>query len=210
MLGIQRYVISAVVGLLAATVAVAMLGRSRSSQPPPESSGRNGGAPTVPQAASTVVYQLPAALPTGQPAATPQVQAAQPSAPDEPMTPEEARKRVDDAHANALTRHAAEPRSEWGTRAEGQFAEDLARVAKQADFQLVDIDCRTVTCAGTLDFGSVSAAQRGWLTVATNHYTNNCSTEVLLDDPSKAAPGSRLRASVLYDCTPTQGTAMGQ
>jgi hypothetical protein len=164
-------------------------------------------APSAPGVTTVVVQQVAAPAwegDRGSAAAAPSSANAPPGAsaadPERP-SPEEARARVEDAHAAALVRHRNEPRSSWGNRAEEQFRSDLSALGTKASFEVLDVDCRTATCTAALQFESRAAANKGWMKVATNRYANACASEVLVDDPSKKAAGSGARASVLFDCS---------
>jgi hypothetical protein len=176
-------------GLVGGAVAFAVSARRAVPPAPPT---------TAPPATTLVVQQLIAAPPNAaeaQPPAPASGAAAAGSAPAEGIeSPEVAQARVAQEHEAEVERHREEPYSAWGRRAESQFREDLLRISKKTSFEIVDLDCRTSTCAGTLKFASATAAQTGWLKVATNRYANNCGSEVLIDKVETD------RASVFFDC----------
>jgi hypothetical protein len=163
-------------------------------------------APAVAAPAQTIVVQhvLSAAPPAETPPSPAKVDAPRPTAQQNDVSPEVARKELEASHAAAVARHDAEPRSAWGRTTESQVRDRLERISTaRASFDVLELDCRTATCAGTLQFASASAAQTGWLAVASDphSYAERCSTQVLLDDSSGAAPSAPVRASYFLDCS---------
>ncbi len=68
-----------------------------------------------------------------------------------------------DKQAEQLADHQAEPRSAWGARAEREFSVDLQAIGAQAGFQVLDVDCRSSTCAAEVQFPSDSDARANWM-----------------------------------------------
>lgn len=157
-------------------------------------------APAVVEMAPSAL-SAPAAQSTGVATVFPREEAPVPQA---PRAAGEGRREVERALADSLAMHRAEPRSSWGRRAEREFTDDLLRFAKSAQFEVVDVDCRSTTCAANVEFASARAAQKGWLAIAGGQYANNCSRDVLLDETVGRAPTDRLHASVFFDCSGAQ------
>lgn len=108
-------------------------------------------------------------------------------------------------HQERLAAHTREARRPiWATRAERQFMDDLTKIGNARGFTVVDIDCRTSTCAAHVDFRDYGTARRNWVAVAGGKYANNCGTEVVLQDPAQPHNGPS-RASVLFNCADGQG-----
>lgn len=191
-----------VAGGLAGTVAALILSRAPIGQVQP-------GVP-VPSAAPTVVY-LPQLFEPARPLAESSAhtdggpQGSQPGAIQPVAAPPSEREFADDRrittarHARAIEDHGREPVDiKWARRTESAFRSDLTKLGEAHGFSVVSIDCRTTTCASTLEWPEYGKAVGGWRDIVVARYESNCGKDIVLPEPDD--PSHPYRATVVFDC----------
>jgi hypothetical protein len=101
--------------------------------------------------------------------------------------------------AAELKRHAEEQlNSSWAASSRASMEKVLGGIAETQGFALVDVDCRTKTCAATFEWSSYKNAtdQNGALLHAL--FKPNCYREIVLPEPSDKA--AAYRGTLLVDC----------
>jgi hypothetical protein len=104
-------------------------------------------------------------------------------------------------HEEAVRAHEREPYDPAWSRASSQTLQaNLDALAKDRalGFKVVDIDCRTTTCIGSLEWGSYGQAAAQWQSVLNHPYDVNCAREVTLPDPP--GNGGTFVVKVVFDC----------
>jgi hypothetical protein len=98
-----------------------------------------------------------------------------------------------------LKDHAREPLdATWARSATGSFQGDLAELGTDKGFRVLNVDCRSSSCVGLLEWPSFDQAIKNYVSVVHQRYGLNCARGMSLDEPSdRSAP---YQASVLFMC----------
>jgi hypothetical protein len=163
-----------------------------------DSSSSVVGEPSLPAAGSELRRADPGAEP---PSLAPALSAQPPpSLPHQPNTEADWSRRRRDDFAVALYEHEREPRSAWGRRAEGSIARDLEALVARIHARVLHVDCRSSTCAARLLFDDRAAAAAGFPEILQARYQEDCSVEVVLDDPTARDPSRPWETTALFRC----------
>ncbi len=121
-----------------------------------------------------------------------------PAAP--PMSPEESARIDAQRHTAVLEAHASEPTDpKWAPHATSALRGHLEDLAPKLKGRLVDLDCRSVTCVGTLEWPSRADAMQSVRTMATTAYRHeNCAREFWVTNGG-SSDGSA-RTQVIFNC----------
>ncbi|MCX4240946.1 hypothetical protein [Paraliomyxa miuraensis] len=116
------------------------------------------------------------------------------------LDPEEERRRVRSEWQAQLDAHAHQPvDGSWAPKARASFDRDLRLLSTRVDARLLDTDCRTDSCTGTVEFGSFEDAVVGYETFLHEDYAVNCARGTILPEPEdRARP---YVATFLFDCS---------
>jgi hypothetical protein len=118
-------------------------------------------------------------------------------------TPEETERRVAaDFHA-VLANHSRDPIDpRWAPQTAEKYKTDISALQEKLKFDLMDIDCRTTSCAARLKFASANTASQNWGGILHSRYSSNCAVRVFLEGiysvSNRADP---FETTVLFDCT---------
>lgn len=102
-------------------------------------------------------------------------------------------------HDQAIRQHDAEPVDRaWGPQTTGLVRADIEKLAPRGQFQLMNVDCRTATCAAVVQWPSHEAAIAGYRWLLQFPLRANCERTIVLPEP---APGNGdVQATLLLDC----------
>lgn len=124
---------------------------------------------------------------------------AKPSASTDPAALEEQRRATIQRHDALVKAHREQPVDpSWGPSTGALVRTDLEKIAESSTFKVIDADCKTTSCAGTLEWPSFGAATSEWRKVLHHGFQANCSRQVTLPDPPD--PNTPYRATVVLDC----------
>ena len=118
--------------------------------------------------------------------------------------PELTGREIEERHARLVAEHFREAVDvEWAPGAAKALAAALRSVEGGGAFRVVDVDCRTTTCVGVLEWQSYEAAIHG-ARPALHLYCEevNCPRQIVLPEPPDRK--TRYRASILFDCSKTR------
>lgn len=125
--------------------------------------------------------------------------APSPASPQDPSALEQQKLATIERHEARVKAHRDQPVDPaWGPATGSLVRSDLETLAESSAFKVVEADCKTTTCAGTLEWPSFGAASSEWRNVLHHSFRANCSREVTLPDPAdETAP---YRATIVLDC----------
>lgn len=104
-------------------------------------------------------------------------------------------------HDEAIRAHEREGYDPAWSRSSSQTLQgNLDTLAKDRGlgFKVLDVDCRTTTCVGNLEWGSYGRAVSEWQSVLNHAYDVNCAREVTVGDPPESEGPFVVR--VVFDC----------
>jgi hypothetical protein len=102
-------------------------------------------------------------------------------------------------HDRAIREHDAEPIDRaWGPQTTGVVRTDIEKLAPGGQFQLMNVDCRTATCAAVVQWPSREAAIAGYRWLLQFPLRANCERTIVLPEPSAGA--GDVQATLLLDC----------
>lgn len=109
------------------------------------------------------------------------------------------RRRVHDEWQAQLDAHARQPvDGSWAPEARASYDRDLRLLTERVDARLLDTDCRTDRCTGTVEFSSFDDAVVGYESFLHGDYAINCACGTILPEPEdRARP---YVATFLFDC----------
>jgi hypothetical protein len=109
------------------------------------------------------------------------------------------RRRHKEFHDKMIANHHAEPlREPWASQTGAALRADFERLAPDAQFRLIDVECRDATCLSTVEWSNYGIALQKWSNILHHAYTTPCGTEVFLDEPEG---GGGYRSTVVTICT---------
>lgn len=110
-----------------------------------------------------------------------------------------------DPHADALrfherlAAHEREPVDQlWAREAQIAYESDLRKVARDAEFHLDHVDCRSTSCVAHVSFASFAAARGSMQSIVLSRWTLNCAKEMNLDPATDGS--SEYTTSIYFDC----------
>jgi hypothetical protein len=96
-----------------------------------------------------------------------------------------------------VSRHAIEPIDNvWAAHTQNGLSTDLGKLSAEAKFTHFDVECRSKTCAGTVEWASMKDAMKGRAFLLHNEYSIN--TAVRVGQPDGEGDGP-VRAMVFYE-----------
>lgn len=112
---------------------------------------------------------------------------------------EEQKRATLERHEALVKAHREEPLDPaWGPSTGSLVRSDLEKLAESSSFKVVEADCKTTTCASTLEWPTFGQASSEWRNVLHHGFQANCSRAVTLPDPPD--PGAPYRATIVLDC----------
>ncbi len=122
-----------------------------------------------------------------------------PAPPQDPVAFEEQKLATIQRHEALVKAHREQPVDPaWGPATSTLVRQDLETLAGSSSFKVVEAECKTTSCAGTLEWPNFGAAASEWRKVLHAGFQANCSREVTLPDPAdETAP---YRATIVLDC----------
>ncbi|AUX46476.1 uncharacterized protein SOCE26_079820 [Sorangium cellulosum] len=115
-------------------------------------------------------------------------------------SPEDAA-RVVERFQGALADHDLAPvEPGWASRTGAALGEALVGLKDRARFTIVEVDCRTRSCAATLEWTSYTDATNDAPAILHARYRADCGKTVLMPPPED--PASVYRTRVLFECDP--------
>lgn len=104
-------------------------------------------------------------------------------------------------HEAAVAKHASEPVDKrWAQSAARVLGADLGRLEAKAKFRTVEMDCRSKSCVGVLEWPSYEQALAAQFSVVSQFYGMNCAREIYIPEPAKNE--DRYQAKLVFDCGP--------
>jgi hypothetical protein len=89
----------------------------------------------------------------------------------------------------------------WAPQTAASLGDEIRALAgRSPGTRLVDIDCRTRSCAATIEFPSYGAAMTGHTDYVTHFYATRCATAAELGAAEDPASAYRVRV-LFHDCT---------
>lgn len=102
------------------------------------------------------------------------------------------------SNADGLARHVQQPRNAtWAKKSESSLREDLTKLGQEKAFTVVAIDCRTTSCASTLEWETRTAADATFEDLLHAFYELNCERSIVLSRGDEEP----VRAQLLFECT---------
>lgn len=102
-------------------------------------------------------------------------------------------------HDRAIRQHDAEPVDRaWGPQTTEVVRVDLEKLAPRGQFQLMNVDCRTTTCAAVVQWPSREAAIAGYPWLLQLPVRANCERSIVLPEPTSG--NGDVQATLLLDC----------
>ena len=102
-------------------------------------------------------------------------------------------------HDQAIRQHDAEPIDRaWGPQTAAVVRTDVEKLAPRGQFQVMNVDCRTATCAALVQWPTREAAIAGYRWLLQFPLRANCERTIVLPEP--APGGGDVRATLLLDC----------
>jgi hypothetical protein len=113
--------------------------------------------------------------------------------------PLEAAARARQAHEMGLRAHLAEPTDpQWAPGARRILIEDLSPAAASSGFELVELECRRVTCVARVRWPSLDRATGGWRELLHHPVRPVCARSVFVEDAQR--PDRSIEATALFEC----------
>jgi hypothetical protein len=117
-------------------------------------------------------------------------------------TPEERARRIEEDfeyHQNLLAQNSAAPRDpEWAPAMERAVTERFEKIQNGAQYKYGGVDCRTNTCAVTVEWPSRQAAELDLREAVDTLATTRCKREVALPPPDNN--GGKTEAKIVMQC----------
>lgn len=118
---------------------------------------------------------------------------------DEQQAMEQQRQATIARHESLVQAHREEPLDPaWGPKTGSLVQSDLNELAKTNSFKVVEADCKTTSCAGTLEWPSYGKALTEWRKLLHHGYQANCGREITLPEPKD--PQAPYQATIVLDC----------
>jgi hypothetical protein len=96
--------------------------------------------------------------------------------------------------------HRAEARDEsWAPAAAEQISVGLEAGKQNGEYRVIGVDCRTTSCAATLEWPNYSTAVANFKDALWQKTEQNCARHILL--PAPADPFATYQAQLMMDCT---------
>ena len=96
-------------------------------------------------------------------------------------------------------KHSREPKDPiWSARAEAAFTRDLAAFARNADFRVLSVDCRTFTCRVALEWPDYRSFRAGMGALSHGVYEVNCGRAAITPQPLNS--WARYRHWFYFEC----------
>lgn len=113
--------------------------------------------------------------------------------------PDQGEKTSVETHESGLVEHWKE-RSDaaWAPGASASIRSDLGDLAAANHFTVVDVDCKSLTCVGVIEWPSYREAESTYAALAEAWYQVNCSTAIHAAQPED--PSIPYRATLLFNC----------
>lgn len=103
------------------------------------------------------------------------------------------------AYQEAVAEHWNETSDDaWAPAASASLLKDLEGLAKENHFSVVQVDCRSLSCVGVVEWASYAEATSTYLELAQSRYGLNCQRTVAAEPPED--PSAPYRTTVLLDC----------
>ena len=103
------------------------------------------------------------------------------------------------AYQEAVVEHWSEATdSRWAPVASASLLRDLEGLAKENHFSVVQVDCRSLSCVGVVEWPSYAEATSTYLELVQAQYALNCQRTVAAEPPQD--PSAPYRTTVLLDC----------
>lgn len=104
-----------------------------------------------------------------------------------------------------LVEHENEPVDPtWSKETQEVLQGEVAGLADQGKFTVVDTKCRSKTCSTTVEWKDYGAAIEGFSPLLHHPYKHGCVREVILPEPENRE--QPYQATVLYDCSQSRGS----
>jgi hypothetical protein len=104
-----------------------------------------------------------------------------------------------EAHEDAVLEHWSErPDAAWALGASASIRKDLSDLAAANQFKVVDVDCKTFTCVGVVEWPSYHEAEPTYAALVEAGYQVNCNTAIHAAQPED--PSVPYRATLLFNC----------
>jgi len=98
-----------------------------------------------------------------------------------------------------LDKHSRQPRdAAWAESASGLLHEDFEKIGGELGFKVVNVDCRTTSCVGLLEWPTYRQAVESYLAIVGSRYALNCATGISLPEPDD--PSAPYQGSVIFQC----------
>jgi hypothetical protein len=124
--------------------------------------------------------------------------------PDPPEDIEEHKQAVEQRFAQRVEEHFAEPEDRgWARPTERVLESDFQKgvLARAQNATLVEVSCKTTTCAATVEWSGYDKASAAWSELLHGEYSVNCGREIVIPDPPEGTPpDATYRATLLLDC----------
>ena len=103
------------------------------------------------------------------------------------------------AYQEAVVEHWSEATdSRWAPVASASLIKDLEGLGKENHFSVVQVDCRSLSCVGVVEWPSYAEATSTYLELVQSQYALNCQRTVAAEPPQD--PSAPYRTTVLLDC----------
>jgi hypothetical protein len=86
----------------------------------------------------------------------------------------------------------------WGPATGALLRRDLTALAESSSFSVVEADCRTTSCTGTVEWPSYGNALAEWRRLLHHPYEPGCSRAITLPEPADTS--APYQATVVLDC----------
>lgn len=102
-------------------------------------------------------------------------------------------------HERALRDHESEPKEDgWSEATSRILRSDLEQITAEGQFRVVDVDCRSITCAAILEWSTYDVAVKTWAAILNYPFQANCGVEVFLAQPDRNI--AQYRSVALFRC----------
>ncbi|HEX2878924.1 MAG TPA: hypothetical protein VHO25_05245 [Polyangiaceae bacterium] len=124
--------------------------------------------------------------------------------PEPPENVEEHKQAVEQRFAQRVEEHFTEPEdSAWARPTERALESDFQKgvLTRAQNATLVEVSCRTTTCAATVEWAGYDKARSAWSELLHGDYSVNCGREIVIPDPPEGTPpDATYRATLLLNC----------
>lgn len=127
--------------------------------------------------------------------------AAEPGTDQIEVSPEEARRIVEESYAEMDRVHRHDSRDpQWASQATTELASGLTALGERLGFTVSDADCKTATCKATVDWKDYTTARNSFSQLAEQTFGGlNCEQHVRLGEPVE--PEGWVEGLLYLDCT---------